>query len=143
MIQLFPHRLIAGYVLSNATSLKSMMAIEGTEPSDFSHSEGEVIIPNTAVIERAITAHIAAKLPESEGKVAVTLTGTASEIEIILVTQECLLAKGQRVEPPLPMATEGDREQCVRQWLGGDGNATLLPFSFVQHSHSVHRYRWG
>ena len=106
MIQLFPHRLIAGYVLSNATSLKSMMAIEGTEPSDFSHSEGEVIIPNTAVIERAITAHIAAKLPESEGKVAVTLTGTASEIEIILVTQECLLAKGQRVEPP---PTNGDR----------------------------------
>ena len=41
------------------------------------------------------------------------------------------------------MATVGDREECVRQWLGGDGNATLLPFSFVQHSHSVHRYRWG
>jgi hypothetical protein len=64
MIRLFPRRLIAGYVLSNATSLKLTMAIEGTEPSDFSHSEDEVIIPNTAVIERAITAHVAAKLPE-------------------------------------------------------------------------------
>jgi hypothetical protein len=75
--------------------------------------------------------------------VAVTLTGTADDIEIILVTQECLLTEGQRVEPPLPMATEGDQEECVRQWLENNGNATLLPFPFVQHPHSVHRYRWG
>ena len=123
MIQLFPHRLIAGYVLSNATSLKSMMAIEGTEPSDFSHSEGEVIIPNTAVIERAITAHIAAKLPESEGKVAVTLTGTASEIEITLVTQECLLAKVRDTTPlsfdQNPLASSARIPYQWRPWATG------------------------
>jgi hypothetical protein len=132
---------MAGYVFSNATGIRLMATIAGTDPADYlPRRENQEMIPDLEFIEKAITDHMAAKLPHSKGNVTVTLTATNDNLETILVTQECLLTRAQRLNGPLPVTTEGEREECVRQWLESYGTAiSLIPLHFAQHSHGVHR----
>jgi len=59
-------------------------------------------------------------------KVGVTFAGTPDNLETIIVTQACRLSKSQKT---LPVATEGEREELVRQWLENNGNVFSLRIS--------------
>jgi hypothetical protein len=140
---------MAGYVFSNATGIRLMATIAGTDPADYlPRRENQEMIPDLEFIEKAITDHMAAKLPQSKGVVTVTLTATNDNLETILVTQECLLTRAQRLNGPLPVTTEGEREECVRQWLESNGNRSpcycFLLSSILTVSTGVGRdeYKW-
>jgi hypothetical protein len=127
----FARRAMAGYVLSRMAALRLWATIAG---HDIAHlaplPPNAQALCNPVGIENAVIEYIIARRPEwrgkRKGKVFVTFTGPEDDIETIIITQGCLLTKAQRLNRLLPVGTEGEREEFIRQWLESNGNAIFL-----------------
>jgi len=131
---LVPRRLVAGYVLSGVTSLRLVLRMRGRDPDsippptpakraakprsfftyDLLHPEPHIQpVVKVIIIKRSLRKYMFDNL------VDVWYTEEGRGLETIIITQGCF-ASG-----PPPVATEGQREKLVRQWLENKGNVLL------------------
>ena len=120
---------MAGYVLSRTTALRLCATLTGRDIARPPRPPlGAQTICNPITIENAIIEYMTTKRPEWKGKrmgkVVVTYTGLYDAIETIIITQGCLLTKAQRLNSLLPVGTEGEREDFIREWLESNGNVS-------------------
>jgi len=114
---------MAGYVLSNETGARLALTLEGVDPDRVTPPPpGYHVSGNLTLIEDEIKKYMAIKMPN----VTATFTGTANNLETILVTQCFLVSKPLELNGHLPVAAEGRLEGLVRQWLESDGSLLSL-----------------
>jgi len=62
---------------------------------------------------------------KSEDLVDVWYADRGETIMAIIITQGCLLTEPHQLNGPLPVATEGEQEKLVREWLKRKGTHFL------------------
>ena len=138
---------MAGYILDGMTSLKLARVIGGEDPKSIPPPRPtDRGLGDPDLTQDAIRASLAPIRPVSENEVLVEIFGTWLDIEIIIITQDCRLPASYNL--PLPVATQGEREELVRQWLEKNGNAPFLrtsPPRCVMSPAGVSKdeYKWG
>ena len=63
------------------------------------------------------------------GRMGMVATHNWDRIETMIITRWFLLSKTHVRNGAWPVATEGEREEFVRQWLEGNGNVLSLQMS--------------
>ena len=135
--------------MSGITSVKLARVVAGADPNDIPPPKPTARgLGDPDIIQDAIRTYLTPIRPKRESEVVVELDGTSwDNLELIIVTQDCLLPGSWDL--PLPVATEGEREECVREWLEGNGTVPSLrasPLCCVltfPAGVSKSEYRWG
>jgi len=143
--------LVAGYTLPNQTAVRLGRVLQGHDPLESCVPEPEPttpeyilppkvpqFIPEICVINESVIKYVAPRESENGVGVDVMLDFINDRYGIIIVTQGCFVPHGS--SGPEPVATEGEREELVRQWLEDNGMfSSCTPLDV--RSHVVHRHR--
>ena len=135
---------MAGYALNKAAASRLTQAVRPLQyikPDDLPLLPGGVSL---SIIEGAVVDHMAAKKPDLKGVVAVMYAEMEEIHEIIIVTKGCLLTKPRHLKGPLPVATEGEWENGIREWLESNGKISLSKYLLCAAFSCVHEneYSW-
>jgi len=75
---------------------------------------GSQPISNISIIKKSLRDYMADK---AEDLVDIWFVQKGKIVNTIIITQGCLLTESHQLSGPMPVATEGEQERIVREWL--------------------------